>query len=75
MNSQALQKRIIDGKLFSHGPIGEWPCDDFRRSLGDGTEEGLGAGASDAQRTESPASIIEGHKIRNWGMGSRQRER
>jgi hypothetical protein len=74
MNSQALQKRIIDGKLFSHGPIGEWACDDFRRSLEDGTEENLSTGATDTHRTEYPASNVPGHRIRNWGSGSRLRE-
>ena len=74
MNSQALQKRIIDGKRFPHGPIGEWPCDDFRRSLGDGADEDLLTGAADTQRTEYPVSNIPGHKISNWGIGSRPRE-
>jgi hypothetical protein len=69
MNSQALQKKIVDGKLFSHAPIGEWPCDDFRHPLGGGVEERLLIAATDAQTIEYPASEIAGHRIRNWGNG------
>jgi len=74
MNSQALQKRIIDGKLFPHGPIGEWPCDEFRLSPGDGSEGSLSAGAANAERTEYLALGIPGHGIRNWGNVPRPRE-
>ena len=73
MNSQALQKRIIDGKLFPPAPIGEWPCDDFRRSLGDGSEEGMITEVPDIQRIDSHASFIAGHKIWNWATGLRER--
>jgi hypothetical protein len=75
MNSQALQKRIIDGKHFPPAPIGEWPCDDLRRSMSDSSEEGMITGVPDVQRTESQASFIAGHQIRNWATGLRLRER
>jgi len=75
MNSQALQKRIIDGRHFPPAPIGEWPCDDLRRSIDEGSEEGMNTGVPDTLRTESIASFIASHKIRNWGTGFRLRGR
>jgi len=75
MNSQALQKRIIDGKHFPPAPIGEWPCDDLRRSMDEGSEEGMNTGVSDIQRKESLTSLIASHKIGNWGTGFRLRPR
>jgi hypothetical protein len=71
MNSQALQKRIIDGKLYSHGPIGEWPNTEFRSSLGHATDDELSAGTTDAHVTQHPTSNTQDRKIRNWGGGSR----
>jgi len=75
MNSQALQKRIIDGKHFPPAPIGEWPCDDLRRAIREDSEEGMNTGVADLQRTEPLASVNPGHKIRNWTMGLRLREK
>lgn len=85
MNSQALQKRIFDGKLSSHGPITDWPYREFRRSLIRGTGEDMPVsdgkqksvsedlklnGDSDPQRTEYFLTNIPSHGKRNWGMGS-----
>jgi hypothetical protein len=75
MNSQALQKRIIDGKLYSHGPTGEWPNIEFRSLSGHGTEEDLSSGTTDAQRIQHPASNTQGQNIWNWGTGSRLQHR
>jgi hypothetical protein len=69
MNSQALQKKIVDGKLFSHASTGEWPCDDFRSPLGGGAEERLLMATTDVQWMEYAASEIPGHRVRNWGNG------
>jgi hypothetical protein len=75
MNSQALQKRIIDGKHFPPAPIGEWPCDDLRRSMDEGSEEGMNTGVPEIQRIDTTASFIASHRIRNWGTGFRLRPR
>jgi len=71
MNSQALQKRIIDGKLYSHGPIGEWSNTEFRSPLPHGTEDNLSGGTTDAHVTQHTVSNTQDHRIRNWGRGSR----
>jgi len=71
MNSQAMQKRIIEGKLYYHGPIGEWPNTEFRFSLGHATDEEPSSGTSDVPITQHAVSNTQDQRIRNWGRGSR----
>lgn len=71
MNSQALQKRIIEGKLYSHTPIGDWTSTEFGSSPGHGTEEDLSSGTTNTPLTQHPASNSLAQTIRNWGRTSR----
>jgi hypothetical protein len=71
MNSQALQKRIIDGKLFSPRHVGDWPNGELRPLPSRGKDDDLTAGATDASRMEHPASYLPVHRIENRGAWSR----
>jgi hypothetical protein len=75
MNSQALQKRIVDGKLFSHGSIGEWPHNELRPSPSHSAGIALSADIADAQNAEYSVPLIPALKKKSWGNGIRLRER
>ena len=71
MNSQALQKRIVEGKLYYHGPIAEWPNTEYRSSLASGMDDSLSSGTTDTPVTQHAVSNSQDLRIRNWGRGSR----
>jgi len=73
MNSQALQKRIVDGKLINHGSVSEWPTNEFRSAYCHGTDEDLSVCEMEIHTQEYPASIIQGQRSRNWNIVSRLR--
>jgi hypothetical protein len=73
MNSQALQKRIIDGKLFFPRHAEERLNVGLQASPSETAEEGLRSEDTDTGRTEYPAFSIPDHKVITWRIGSRLR--
>jgi len=73
MNSQALQKRIINGMLVTHSSIGERPNNEFRSALDHRSGEDLLRVETDTQYQEYPAYKIPGQRSRSWSIVSRLR--
>jgi hypothetical protein len=73
MNSQALQKRIMDGKLFSNGSMGEWHRNELRDSQSRGMAHGPSAVDMDAQSAEFVSPYTPAQSRKGKGNGSRAR--